>query len=99
MVSVMDCCHSGTALDLPILHRFSLEEKKKIEYSLLSLFNTNYCVRKSSKSGTAESGDATCEVLLLSGCTDKQLSQDAQFTDGGAGGALTSTFLETIEST
>mmetsp|Transcript_29482 Transcript_29482/g.32802 ORF Transcript_29482/g.32802 Transcript_29482/m.32802 type:complete len:369 (+) Transcript_29482:38-1144(+) len=85
MVSVMDCCHSGTALDLPILHRFSLEEKKKIE--------------KSSKSGTAESGDATCEVLLLSGCTDKQLSQDAQFTDGGAGGALTSTFLETIEST
>eukprot|EP00668_Euglena_longa_P040724 GGOE01053618.1.p1 GENE.GGOE01053618.1~~GGOE01053618.1.p1 ORF type:complete len:455 (+),score=79.26 GGOE01053618.1:27-1367(+) len=73
MTAVMDCCHSGTGMDLPFTwtgRGWTMEP-----------------------SPCHSQGD----VQLFSGCADSQTSADVQGW-GGAGGAMTTAFVEALQS-
>lgn len=90
---MMDCCHSGTLLDL----KYNLnsvatlkKQNKPTKYipsdwaDRYSLFQDNNKLRPN------------CDVVLLSGCMDHQFSNDA-YLKNTFQGALTYCFLETIK--
>jgi hypothetical protein len=77
LISIFDCCFSGSVLDL------------KYQY-LDSLYNNNLSVNN------AET-DTTGNVILISGCSDIQTSEDATINMKDQG-ALTWAFLETFKS-
>jgi hypothetical protein len=72
-ICLIDCCHSGTMLDLK--YRYVKEEDNVIE--------NNHSAIESN-------------IIMISGCRDSQTSADA-FMDGKWAGAMTSSFLDTME--
>lgn len=73
VMGIMDCCHSGTILDLPFRYVGDLDHVKE------------------SKS------DLDGEIYMISGCMDTQTSADA-YIDSDYAGAMTSAFLNSVES-
>lgn len=90
VLSVMDCCHSGTVLDLPfyVLARNGRENSA--------------CMIKDNKS---DDNQLSCDVIMISGCSDSQTSADVwsvgtsfvELADRKAGGALTSALLVAMQ--
>ncbi|KNC82684.1 hypothetical protein SARC_05043, partial [Sphaeroforma arctica JP610] len=82
LTSVMDCCHSGTGLDLP--HTYTLSKdgiKQAVD-------------QRAVKRGKETKG----EVVLFSGCQDNQTSADTNALSGGARtGAMTFSFIQAVE--
>uniref|UniRef100_A0A0G4HYZ6 Peptidase C14 caspase domain-containing protein n=1 Tax=Chromera velia CCMP2878 TaxID=1169474 RepID=A0A0G4HYZ6_9ALVE len=71
LFAIFDCCHSGTALDLP------------------------YIYTGSGWMDDPGADFAMCDAILISGCQDEQTSADSKF-DGASGGAMTKSFLVTL---
>eukprot|EP00121_Abeoforma_whisleri_P004734 Awhi_evm1s4281 len=82
LVAVMDCCHSGTGLDLPYSYEWRGNKfKKTIE-----------------KSAIRHGRLATAHCTLFSGCADNQTSADTAKLSGGTfTGAMTYAFIQSIE--
>eukprot|EP01060_Flectonema_neradi_P001388 TRINITY_DN10824_c2_g1_i1.p1 TRINITY_DN10824_c2_g1~~TRINITY_DN10824_c2_g1_i1.p1 ORF type:complete len:443 (+),score=72.96 TRINITY_DN10824_c2_g1_i1:90-1418(+) len=89
LLAVMDCCHSGTVLDLPY---YCLPQGNPHNYVMMG-------------DQMSERNRVNCDVLMISGCADSQTSADVrvvgeQFielqSDRSAGGALTSAILITF---
>lgn len=85
----MDCCHSGTGLDLPYVHNLpgvgakpKKEKKKK---------KGKYSANPSDLPGTSRA-----DVYLYSGCRDDQTSADTS-VNGTATGAMTWAFTSALK--
>ena len=89
LLAVMDCCHSGTVLDLPY---YCLPQGNPHDYIMMG-------------DQMSEKNHLNCDVLMISGCADAQTSADVhsvgdQFieleAEKSAGGALTSALVITM---
>jgi len=86
---LLDCCHSGTALDLPYKVQIS-EDGKSVK-----------CSSVPQKGGIAGQ-PSEAEVIMISGCKDEQTSADVQAGSMGvlkAAGAMTTAFRHSITPT
>ena len=72
---LMDCCHSGTILDLRYNYKYTILNREFYE----------------NKKETIPQG----EVVMISGCMDKQYSMDA-YIKNKYQGAMTNSFLENV---
>jgi len=91
----LDCCHSGTAVDLKYNYQSSSRYKKGI-------IPQNLVYKKEEWTDTfsysiERSRDVVGNVCLFSGCQDKQTSADAFINNSGQG-AFTYCLLETLKS-
>jgi len=88
MVAVLDCCHSGSALDLCYTlqngRRFIKVGNKRVRRDELMM----------KKQGKYK--DTPGQVVMISGCLDKQTSADAYIAKQSQG-ALTATLLECLK--
>eukprot|EP00005_Dracoamoeba_jomungandri_P000461 CAMPEP_0174252318 /NCGR_PEP_ID=MMETSP0439-20130205/1838_1 /TAXON_ID=0 /ORGANISM="Stereomyxa ramosa, Strain Chinc5" /LENGTH=424 /DNA_ID=CAMNT_0015332835 /DNA_START=38 /DNA_END=1312 /DNA_ORIENTATION=+ len=99
LTCVMDCCHSGTGMDLPYVHMAKADrelllgegESRGIEDEIMDFFGTEAVARSIGGSGKAD-------VVLLSGCRDDQTSADA-WLQGASSGAMTAALTTIINST
>lgn len=93
LTAVFDCCHSGTGMDLA----YNLtSEKRLVRVKKGRMFVRsfeNFLVMKKD----VRYKDTPGQVIMLSGCLDKQYSADA-FQEGKYQGALTFCLLKTLES-
>lgn len=78
LLCVMDCCHSGTGMDLPYK------------------FDKNRHLRSNTKTR-----DVAADVMMISGCKDKQTSADAYDLNqqGKWSGAMTWSLTKTLQDT
>jgi len=72
---LLDCCHSGTILDLR--------------------YNYKYTIAKSEYYENEKEVQTKGDVVMISGCMDKQVSMDA-YLEGKYQGAMTNSFLKCI---
>jgi len=91
LTALMDCCHSGTGMDLPYVHvpgggggSSSKKDKKKKKKK-----------KKDKKVKGNASADSVADVVLFSGCRDDQTGADA-FINGQATGAMTWAFTNCL---
>ena len=85
LLAIMDCCHSGTVLDLP--------------YYCMAQGSQSQCVMMGDQ--MSERNRIPCDALMISGCEDSQTSADVssvgssfvELADKRAGGALSSAVL------
>ena len=90
VLSIMDCCHSGTVMDLPY-YCVPHKDRKNKEVEMVG--------DESSKNNRVD-----CDALMISGCEDAQTSIDCgaigeafmELADTNAGGALTAAFLVAV---
>mmetsp|Transcript_150477 Transcript_150477/g.483709 ORF Transcript_150477/g.483709 Transcript_150477/m.483709 type:complete len:298 (-) Transcript_150477:58-951(-) len=81
---MLDCCHSGTALDLPFKAQLS-DDGRSVK-----------CAKEPRKSGAPPS---EADVIMISGCQDTQTSADVQAGSMGAAkaaGAMTTAFRHCV---
>lgn len=93
LTALMDCCHSGTGLDLPYVHNiaptgYGKKEKKKKKLKKKKK-------KKNYGAPTDLPGTTAADVYLYSGCRDDQTSADASF-GGEASGAMTWAFTSSL---
>lgn len=89
LTSLMDCCHSGTGMDLPFMFTASSQSS----YSTCPM-KTNFNKRHSNYNSTIE--QSMGDVVLFSGCRDDQTSADT--TIGLiSGGAMTNAFISSLK--
>jgi len=81
LTAIMDCCHSGTALDLPYLEQANTDDPRNHSGKLVN-----------SKSDERQRKG---RVILVSGCGDDQCSADA-YINHTSQGALTHAFIEVM---
>mmetsp|Transcript_21306 Transcript_21306/g.38941 ORF Transcript_21306/g.38941 Transcript_21306/m.38941 type:complete len:1088 (-) Transcript_21306:25-3288(-) len=81
---ILDCCHSGTALDL--------------RYKVTLAADGRTCQFSKSKDRAHQSSVPPAEVIMISGCKDNQTSADVQ-QGGQAAGAMTTAFHRSITRT
>eukprot|EP01134_Creolimax_fragrantissima_P003123 CFRG3123T1 len=83
LTSVMDCCHSGTGLDLP--YRYTLT-RSGVKQTVDNI-------------GVKRGKETRGEVVLFSGCQDNQTSADTSALSGGTRtGAMTFSFIQAVET-
>merc|ERR1712217_638410 len=90
LVVILDCCHSGSALDLRFNVQMS-EDGRSVQ-----------CKKGKSRSKNASSSGSKAEVVMISGCKDSQTSADVQAGSMGAkraAGAMTTAFRHAINPT
>lgn len=93
LTSLMDCCHSGTGLDLPYVHNlpsFSGQTQKKKKKKIKKKKS-----KKVQKQGELP-GTSAADVMLYSGCRDDQTSADTS-VGGEATGAMTWAFTSAFQ--
>jgi len=92
LTSLMDCCHSGTGLDLPYVHNIPGASSRKIKKKKKK--------KKKNKKGSSSSGElpgtSRADVYLYSGCRDDQTSADTTI-DGQSTGAMTWAFTSALK--
>eukprot|EP00759_Apiculatamorpha_spiralis_P002153 PhF_6_TR10801/c1_g1_i3/m.17386 len=102
LTAVMDCCHSGTLMDLPftwVANEANLSGARELDFTL----ENNVRSRDFQSSGQ----ELPPDVVMFSGCKDSQTSADVSSTagfeiptsassPGGAGGACTAAFTEAL---
>eukprot|EP00403_Amphidinium_massartii_P029033 CAMPEP_0178404166 /NCGR_PEP_ID=MMETSP0689_2-20121128/17740_1 /TAXON_ID=160604 /ORGANISM="Amphidinium massartii, Strain CS-259" /LENGTH=1059 /DNA_ID=CAMNT_0020025135 /DNA_START=238 /DNA_END=3413 /DNA_ORIENTATION=- len=81
---ILDCCHSGTALDL--------------RYKVTLAADGRTCQFSKSKDRAHQATVPPAEVIMISGCKDNQTSADVQQA-GQAAGAMTTAFHRSITPT
>jgi len=94
LTALMDCCHSGTGLDLPYVHNIAPSygdsgKKKKKKKLKKKKKKKNY------GAPTDLPGTTRGDIYLYSGCRDDQTSADASF-GGEASGAMTWAFTSSL---
>lgn len=92
LVVLLDCCHSGTGLDL----RWNYEDRstlvKRTHKFSLHDWNLVQTCREDRKTPRS-----ACNVICLSGCHDSQVSMDTVF-ENSAVGAMTYAFLSAVQN-
>lgn len=97
MTCLLDCCHSGTGLDL----KYNLEYDKTnnhVKINDLNLIESlNKKLNKLNEYYLNDNGykDSNADVIMISGCMSTQTSSDANIKNRNCG-AMTSAFLETL---
>lgn len=93
----MDCCHSGTGLDLPYVHNLpTYGGSNKVQKKQKKKKKKKKKDKKSSSSNSGElPGTSRADVYLYSGCRDDQTSADTS-VDGEATGAMTWAFTSAL---
>jgi len=94
LTALMDCCHSGTGLDLPFEYKFGKNNNRPFGFGGSKRpTDTNARGQWIEDVNPAHSkGD----VVLFSGCEDSQTSADA-YDQNQAGGAMTQSFISAFE--
>lgn len=87
LTALMDCCHSGTGLDLPYEYKISSKTTKN-RWGSSSKPSTN-----SQWIEEINPAHSQGDVVLFSGCEDDQTSADVQTSNSAAGGAMTQSFV------
>lgn len=93
LVCITDCCHSGTIMDLRINVRSNCKQKQVTQ-------NGKYVPEDWTDDfsfSLERTRDTPGQVILFSGCQDKETSADA-FINGSGQGAFTSCLLEFLDS-
>ena len=91
----LDCCHSGTAVDLKHNYQSNCKYRKSSSYENVVYKKEewtdsfNYSIERSK--------DVVGNVYLFSGCQDKETSADATINNSGQG-AFTYCLLETLKT-
>lgn len=93
LTAIMDCCHSGTGLDLPF--DYKLAKKSKQPFGLGGgggggSYSNGRWIEE------VNPAHSKGDVVLFSGCEDSQTSADTS-GGGGAGGAMTQAFISAFE--
>jgi len=91
LIGLMDCCHSGTGMDLP--HEVTAHGTKPTNYQQSQKYRRSKNNRRTGKpTGKMSPGLTVC----FSACTDSQQSGDLSF-GGQNTGALTYAFINTLK--
>lgn len=80
LLGLLDCCHSGTGMDLPFVAKLGVDGRS---------------VSLSKKPRRYINGSSPAEVVMLSGCMDKQTSADA-YIGSEYSGAMTAALHEAL---
>ena len=107
LTAVMDCCHSGTGMDLPFIHDahgygsgMTTTPPRRCQYRVCALVSAGLALlglrRKRLLRPPIVDPNAG-EVILFSGCRDDEKSADTTLLAGVQTGAMTYSFLEAIE--
>ncbi|KAI8874406.1 peptidase C14, partial [Ramicandelaber brevisporus] len=90
LTAIFDCCHSGSALDLPLLYNATgqLKKSNRVAYKKDGTYDAE---------GDQRKGNKHADVVFLSGCMDTQTSSDVPIGNSGIG-ALTRAFTEVLEA-
>mmetsp|Transcript_43591 Transcript_43591/g.93341 ORF Transcript_43591/g.93341 Transcript_43591/m.93341 type:complete len:376 (-) Transcript_43591:81-1208(-) len=91
LVAVMDCCHSGTGLDLP----YTYQDGQSQWYGMS--MPTGYGYQNVGWHCDDNPYHSEGNVLLFSGCMDEQTSADVQAPYSKPRGAMTEAFIQTVE--
>eukprot|EP01129_Flabellula_baltica_P015999 TRINITY_DN8340_c0_g1_i1.p1 TRINITY_DN8340_c0_g1~~TRINITY_DN8340_c0_g1_i1.p1 ORF type:complete len:401 (-),score=91.32 TRINITY_DN8340_c0_g1_i1:12-1214(-) len=89
LVSIMDCCHSGSILDLPY--------QRKVEGTILQSayrFLKGIAGQREKRNRLKLRNER--DIVLFSGCKDRQESTDAQISETESQGALTYVMLQIL---
>jgi hypothetical protein len=102
LMAIMDCCHSGTGLDLPYDYKLGGGKSGGNSGGASSALNSFMAQATQQYAGgkwVEDVNPAHCrgDVVLFSGCEDAQTSADVQDRYSGAGGAMTQAFLKAYE--
>lgn len=95
LAALMDCCHSGTGLDLP--YEYQLPNRRT--YNSYSLDSTAFSNGRWIED--VNSAHSQGDVVLFSGCQDDQTSADVgggALSQYQAGGAMTQSFIQAFQS-
>ena len=99
---IMDCCHSGTGMDLAFIHKVNQDEEEQSFSGFLQKNNPNEenanqsDIAQQSQKKYDDTSDAV--VVMFSGCMDNQTSADATI-NGKASGAMTYSLSTALDST
>ncbi|KXN72137.1 hypothetical protein CONCODRAFT_5060 [Conidiobolus coronatus NRRL 28638] len=101
LTAIFDCCHSGTALDLPYVynHEGKLKEYNPGKVALTSLVTVGKSYMTGDIMGAAmglKSGLEKLVKVMFSGCKDTQTSADTQEQGVGATGAMSYALIKSL---
>eukprot|EP01095_Lingulamoeba_sp_RSL-Kostka_P014611 TRINITY_DN642_c0_g1_i2.p1 TRINITY_DN642_c0_g1~~TRINITY_DN642_c0_g1_i2.p1 ORF type:complete len:177 (+),score=67.21 TRINITY_DN642_c0_g1_i2:413-943(+) len=108
LTAILDCCHSGTALDLPYVYKLKADKtmEKKEEKKKKKKKNKKKDKKSDKKSNKSSEGSgkivsagggkkSDCTCVMISGCQDDQVSADIMY-EGEATGAVTFSFISAL---
>ena len=97
LTCLMDCCHSGTGLDLPYVRiPKSKDESMMAKASKLKSKSEKFAKLKTIRKFNAP-GESIADVVLYSGCRDDQTSADSNI-GGSPTGAMTYAFTTALKN-
>merc|ERR1711988_1369240 len=96
LLALMDCCHSGTGLDLPYTHQIPGEKPTKQKLDKQAKKQRKAIKKKRKKMGfTGQVQYFPSDVIMFSGCRDDQTSADTNM-GGESTGAMSYAFSHVL---
>ena len=97
LLALMDCCHSGTGLDLPYTHHVKGEPKPPKQKLDKQAKKQQKKLKKKRKKMGGNAGPQyfPSDVIMFSGCRDDQTSADTSM-GGEATGAMSYSFIKAL---
>ena len=94
---LMDCCHSGTALDLPFIYQAKSNSKSDMTMGAKKPKKEKKGKKdkKDKKEDKKEKGVSQGTIVMFSGCADDQCSADVTL-DGSATGAVSFSLMTSL---